>query len=97
MNLAYSHIFHSSTLWGGHLFTGDTIEINGMNITLKRNHIFLKEFYSISIPLTNIVNVKVIKHRSGADILVESQSQNFFFSKGYRYTAACRIKQLLIQ
>lgn len=93
----FTQRFHSSLIRGGGLLTGDTIEIDGQNITLKRSHVFLSEFYSICIPLTNIVNVQIIRHKSGADILVESESQNKIMSKGYRYSSACRMKQLMLQ
>lgn len=97
MLVANKHIFHSSVIRGGSFLSGDTIEINGNDITLKRNHLFLKDFYSISIPLVNIRSVEVIRGKSGAGILIESETRNMIMSKGYRYSSACRMRQLLLQ
>lgn len=97
MKFPDSYKFRSNLFYGGDLLTGDLIEINGKTITLKRNRWFFHEYYSISIPLANIINVQIRKHGSGADIKVESHSKNLIISKGYKYTSALKIRQLILQ
>jgi hypothetical protein len=97
MKFINSYKFRSNLFYGGELLTGDMIEITGKTITLKRNRWFFHEYYSISIPLTNIINVQISKHGSGAEIKVESHSKNLIISKGYKYSSACKIKQLILQ
>lgn len=92
-----SYKFRTNLFYGGELLTGDLIEIKNSTITLKRNRWFFREFFSISIPLSNIINVHVKKHGAGADIKVESHSKNQIISKGYSYSSALKIKQLIMQ
>jgi len=89
--------FRASFLFGGNLFSDDVIEINDSNITLRRNRWFVRDFYSITIPLSNIIDVQIMKHNPGAEIIVESHSRNQIISKGYRYSSACKIRELLMQ
>lgn len=89
--------FRASLLFGGKLFSDDIIEIRDSSITLRRNRWFIRDFYSITIPLSNIINVQVMKHNPGAEIIIESHTKNQIISKGYSYSSACKMKELLMQ
>lgn len=95
MSSYFPHKFRNNILHGRGLLTGDIIEIADGCITLKRARLFTNDHYSITIPLCNISTIKVLKTSTGAAINVVSRSSQEFLSKGYSYTTACKIKDLI--
>lgn len=97
MNLSNVYIFKSSILNGGSPFTPDQIEIDDSYVTLrKKDHLF-SSTHTKSIPLKNIINIKVTRSGYGANILIESFSKSSIFGKGFSSSNAMEIKRILLE
>ncbi len=88
--------FKTTPFFGGAFLSGDIIEIEHDVITLKRNLWFSKTYFKVTIPLSNVVNVNILKTRLGANILIESHTNSQIESKGFRYSTACKLKSLIM-
>lgn len=88
-------VFKTSFYFGGQILAYDTIIIDTEKITMCRKRYFFGPFYSISMPLANVIHVDVCKRERGAEILIESYTKNHIVSKGYSLISAHKIKQLL--
>ncbi len=95
MNILRVNKFKSSVFNGGLPFTPDVIEIDDTYITIKKRRTPLSDLNTVSIPLKNIVNIKIFKFGIGANILVESFSKSSIFGKGFSFRKAMEIKKLL--
>ncbi len=88
--------FSSSVLYGGMPFTPDVIEIDDTYVTIRKRKTPLSSMYSISIPLQNIVNIKIFKSGIRTNILIESFSKSSILGKGFSVRKSLKIKELLL-
>lgn len=88
-------VFKSGLLHGGNPFSRNIIFIDGAMITLSKKGIFSKPGKTVSIPLGNIVDVKIRKSFSGASIHIESLSHRSFTGHGFSEKMAMEICKTL--
>lgn len=96
MSLARVNIFKSSIIHGGLPFMPDIIEIDDTYVTIKKRKTPLSAIYTISIPLKNIVNIKIFKSGFRTKILIESFSKSSILGQGFSSRKIMQIKDLLI-
>lgn len=89
-------VFRTNFYYGGKLLAYDTIEIMNEKITMYRKKYFFGAFFSVSIPLENVVHVDVCKRVRGAEILIESYTKNHIVSKGYSLADAIKLKEMIL-
>jgi len=95
MNLVRVNKFKSSIIDGGLPFTPDVIEIDDTYITIKKRKTPLSALQTVSIPLQNIINIKILKSGFGTNILIESFSKSSILGKGFSVRKSMKIKNLL--
>jgi hypothetical protein len=95
MNLIRVNTFKSSVLSGGLPFTPDVIEIDDTYVTIKKRKTPLSALQTVSIPLRNIVNIKIMRSGFGTNILIESFSKSSILGKGFSVRKSTKIKNLL--
>lgn len=95
MNLIRVNKFKSSIIDGGLPFTPDVIEIDDTYITIKKRRTPLSALQTVSIPLKNIVNIKILRSGFGTNILIESFSKSSILGKGFSVRKSMKIKNLL--
>jgi hypothetical protein len=96
MNLNNIYKFKSSFLFGGRLFTPDLLEIDDTFVTLRKKDHMFSSMHTKSIPLKNIINIKVTRSGYGASILIESFSKSSIFGKGFSSSNAMKIKRIIL-
>lgn len=90
-----AEVFKTSFYFGGNMLVYDIIEIDNEKVIMRRMRYLLGAFYSVSIPLSNVVHVDVCKRERGAEILIESYTHSHIVSKGYSLASAHKIKKLI--
>ncbi len=95
MNIMHVYKFKSSVINGGRPFMPDIIEIDDSYVTFRKKKSIFSALHTISIPLQNIVNIKVSKSGYGVNILIESFSKSSILGKGFSASEASEIKRLL--
>jgi hypothetical protein len=95
MNLVRVRIFKSSIIYGGVPFMQDTIEIDDTYVTIKKRRTPLSAIHTISIPLRNIVTIKIFKSGFRKKILIESLSKSSILGQGFSAQKLLQIKSLL--
>ncbi|MFH1118841.1 MAG: hypothetical protein V1775_03405 [Bacteroidota bacterium] len=88
--------FQSGFFRGGNPFSPEIIEIDDTYVTIKKKKYPFSAFDSISIPLRNIINIKIIRSGYGANILIESFTKSSIFGKGFSASNAIKIKKALL-
>jgi hypothetical protein len=88
--------FKSSPITGGSLFAREIIEIDDTYVTIRKRKFPYTSLKSMSIPIRNIINIKVSKTGIGTNILIESLSKTIIFGKGFSVSHTSEIRKLLL-
>ena len=88
--------FKSSPITGGGFFTREIIEIDDTYVTIRKRKYPFTSLKSMSIPIRNIINIKVSKAGIGTNILIESLSKTIIFGRGFSASNASEIRKLLL-
>lgn len=74
----------------------DIIEIDDTYVTIKKRKTPLSAKYTVSIPLKNIVNIKIFKSGFRTKILIESFSKSSILGQGFSSRKLLQIRNLLL-